>query len=213
MTTKRPLVILVADGTMKAVFQAFFRRAQYFSTLQCAPFDFDPMTDVFNDPLHTDGGVCIRCDELLRGFQRTHERALVVIDQQFGGERPAVHVRDEMLNRLRLSGWSEGAVQVVVIDPELEVWLWQDNRNVQRALRYSGPLRQDLIGSGEWPQGIPKPLNPKDTMLQLIRRNRAGAPMAVYASIASRVSVNGCTDSSFAVFRSTVQDWFPREGA
>lgn len=215
MTTKRPLVILVADGTMRAVFQAFFRRSQFFSTLQCAPFDFDPMTEVLFDPIRAkgwDGGVYKRCDAILRGYQRTHDRALVVIDQQFGGECPSIQVRDEMLDRLRRSGWRDGAVQVVVIDPELEVWLWQDNGNVQQALRYQGPLRQDLIGSGEWPQEVPKPLQPKDTMLRLIRMTRAGTAMAVYAKIASKVSVNGCTDSSFAAFRSTVQGWFPSEG-
>jgi hypothetical protein len=212
MTTKRPLVILVADGTMKAVFQAFFRRSHFFHSLQCAAFEFDPARDVFNDPLQTDGGVCNRCDVLLRGYQNTHHRALVVIDQQFGAERPADEVRAEMEARLRRSGW-EDRVEVVVIDPELEVWLWQDNPNVERALNYKDTLRKDLLESGEWPAGAAKPERPKETMQRLIRANRAGAPIAVYSKIAGTVSVNGCVDTAFACLRATVQRWFPAEGA
>jgi len=213
VTSKRPLVILVADGTMRAVFQAFFKRSRFFDTLECAQFDFDPKSEVFNDPLHTDGGVHKRCDELLRGYQRTHERALVVIDQQFGGERPANEIREEMLDRLRRSGWDNERVQVVVIDPELEVWLWQDNANVEQALRSDGTLRQALIRSGEWPEHTDKPLQPKETIQRLIKANRAGAPMAVYATIAGKVAVSRCTDASFAIFKATVQNWFPTVGA
>ena len=37
----RELVILVADGTMRAVLAAFFER-QFHHVLSCAPFDFNP---------------------------------------------------------------------------------------------------------------------------------------------------------------------------
>lgn len=212
MSGKRPLVILVADGTMRAVFQSFFRRSHFHRTLQCQRFEFDAVRDVFNDPLHTDGGVCARCEELLRGYQRTHHCALVVIDQQFGAERPASEVQQEMKARLSRSGWGD-RVQVIVIDPELEVWLWQDNPNVQQALNCRGGFRQDLMSSGDWPVDSAKPLKPKATMQRLIRANRAGAPVAVYARIAEKVSVEGCVDGAFSTLRETLRSWFPAEGA
>jgi hypothetical protein len=148
----RELVILVADGTMRAVFAAFFER-QFHHVLSCAPFDFNPRLDLFNNPLEKDGGVHRRCHEILRPYLNTHRRALVVLDQQFGGERPAEEVRVEIEHRLNANGWA-GRATAAVIEPELEVLLWQDNVNVERALRHQGgSLRQLLAADGRWPEG------------------------------------------------------------
>ena len=81
----RDLVILVADGTMKAVFDAFFDRDRWDLRLQCGAFDLWPQEDIFHDPLHTDGGVHKSAHQLLRPYLNTHIRAIVVLDQQFGG--------------------------------------------------------------------------------------------------------------------------------
>ena len=140
----RELVILVADGTIEAVFRAFFGRERWDLTLQCAQFDLWPEEDIFHDPLHTDGGVHKSAQELLRPYLNTHSRAMVVLDQQFGGGLPAAEVRQDILARLYQNGWNDRC-EVVVIDPELEVWLWQISPHVERALMFSGgSLRQHL---------------------------------------------------------------------
>lgn len=208
----RELIILVADGTMKAVFQAFFER-QFHHALACAPFNFNPRLDVFNNPLEKDGGVHLRCHEILRPYLNSHRRALVVLDQQFGGELPAEEVRLDIEHRLNTNGW-QGRAASAVIDPELEVLLWQDNVNVERALRHSGPsLRQVLAQDGRWPEGAPKPPAPKELIQSLIRSNRAGAPMAVYGQIAGAVSTAGCADPAFHRVRDALRAWFPAECA
>jgi hypothetical protein len=206
----RELVILVADGTMRAVFSAFFER-QFHHSIGCAAFDFNPREDIFNNPLEKDGGVHLRCHEILRPYLATHQRALVVIDQQFGGERPAETVRREIEQRLAANGW-QGRSAAVVIDPELEVLLWQDNVNVERALRHVGPsLRKLLAADGRWPEGAPKPPAPKEVIQTLIRNNRAGAPMVVYSQIARTVSTAGCADPAFRRLCDTLRGWFLAE--
>jgi hypothetical protein len=206
----RELIILVADGTMRAVFAAFFER-QFHHALACAPFDFNPRIDLMHDPLNTDGGVHRRCHDILRPYLRTHRRALVVLDQQFGGERPAEDVRNEIEDLLNANGWA-GRAAAAVIEPELEVLLWQDNPNVERALRHSGPsLRQLLARDGRWPGESPKPPAPKALIQGLIRANRAGAPMAVYGLIASQVSTARCVDPAFHRVRDALRAWFPAE--
>ena len=206
----RELLILVADGTMRAVFAAFFER-QFHHSFKCAPFDFKPRLDLFNNPLEKDGGVHLRCHEILRPYLKTHRRALVVLDQQFGGERPAEDVRVEIDHRLQSNGW-QGRAAAVVIEPELEVLLWQDNVNVERALRHTGPsLRQLLAQDGRWPVGAPKPSAPKALIQTLIRTNRAGVPMVVYGQIAGAVSTTDCVDPAFHHLRDTLRAWFPAE--
>lgn len=207
----RELIILVADGTMRAVFAAFFER-KFHHILACSEFDFNPRTDLVHDPLNTDGGVHRRCHDILRPYLRTHRRALVVLDQQFGGERPADEVRGQIEHLLNINGWA-GRAAAAVIEPELEVLLWQDNLNVERALRHRGSsLRQLLAQDGCWPHGAAKPKAPKQVIQALIRANRAGPPMAVYSKIASTVSTAGCVDPAFHRVRDTLRAWFPAEG-
>ncbi len=212
----RELVILTADGTMNAVVSAFFSRQMWHMTLACGAFDLWPEQDIFNQPGNTDGAVHTRAHEILRPYLNTHRRALVLLDWQFGGERPAIEVRDEILGNLRHSGWRqpEKDCEVIVIDPELEVWLWQDNPNVAQAVCFpDGGLREHLRTQGIWPAGQLKPTNPKDTMQDLIRKHRAGAFMAVYSKIARSVGGSKCQDASFGQLRAALQTWFPAEGA
>lgn len=208
----RELVILVADSTMRSVFSAFFEREFHYS-LDCAPFDFNPRLDLFHDPLNTDGGVHKRCHDILRRYLTTHRRALVVLDQQFGGERPADEVRNEIERQLNANGWG-GRAAAVVIEPELEVLLWQDNIHVERALCHTGEsLRQLLAKDGRWPNSAAKPPAPKELIQALIRTNRAGPPAVVYSQIARQVSTRGCMDPAFHRIRDTLRAWFPAEGA
>ncbi|RUV68327.1 MULTISPECIES: hypothetical protein [unclassified Mesorhizobium] len=206
----RQLIILTADGTMAAVMRAFFER-QFHHALACAPFQFDPTNDIVHDPLNTDGGVHLYCQEILRRYLKTHRRALVVLDQQFGAERSAEKVRGDIEHRLNANGW-DGRCAAVVIDPELEVLLWQDNPHVERALRHTGPsLRQLLAQDGRWPSGAAKPLEPKEVIQALIRANRAGPPMVVYSQIARAVATAGCVDPAFYRVRDMLRAWFPAE--
>jgi hypothetical protein len=206
------LIILVADGTMAAVFKAFFER-QFHHSLACAPFKFNPANDIVHDPLNTDGGVHRRCHDILRRYLNTHQRALVVLDRMFGAERQAEEVQNDIEHQLNSNGWA-GRAAAVVIDPELEVLLWQDNSNVERALKHTGPcLRQVLAQDGRWPADAPKPPAPKEVIQALIRANRAGPPMVVYSQIASVVSTARCVDPAFHRVRDALRAWFPPEGA
>ena len=205
----RDLIILTADGTMNAVLSAFFGRQQWHMTLGCSEFDLWAQDDIVHVPGKTDGAVCKDAHNLLRPYLTTHQRAIVVLDQQFGGDRPAAEVQDEILENLRRNGWDDRC-EVVVIDPELEVWLWQDKPQIAQAVKFKdGNLRAHLCAQKLWPEDQAKPPNPKEVIQDLIKRYRAGAPMAVYSKIARRVGVSGCTDASFKRFQKALQTWFP----
>lgn len=209
----KELVILVADAAMEAVLRTFFEREAVEKRLGCGEISIDPVQDIFRDRLHTDGGVHRRAHEILRPYIRTHRRAMVVLDQQFGAERPADQVRFEILDNLRRNGWPDRC-EVVVIDPELEVWLWQDSPHVARAVGHQGiqSLREHLAGVGDWPENLDKPKEPKGTLHRLVRENRVGVATGVYCNIAKQVSVKGCVDESFQRFLMALRDWFPAEG-
>lgn len=208
MSDKKDVVFFVADAAMEAVFREFLKRGHFAGRLHCADFSFD----IARDPPSKDGGVYKRVHELLKSFQHTHERTVVVLDKQFGNEGLKTdQVKSAIEENLRDSGWDDDHYAVVVIDPELEVWLWQDNAHVEQCLKYQGAksLRATLADSGEWPVDCLKPLQPKDCIQQLIRRNRAGVPTVVYTQIAAKVSVLACQDAMFQALLAQLQTWFP----
>ena len=85
----------------------------------------------------------------------------------------AEHVRLEVLQNLRTNGWARDRCSVIVIAPELETWLWQDNAHVAQAIGFTGPsLRQHLQQVGKWPVGAAKPLEPKKAIQEFIKGHK-----------------------------------------
>ncbi|HGT3447661.1 TPA: hypothetical protein ACM2Z0_006271, partial [Pseudomonas aeruginosa] len=146
MINKRPCVILVADSNMAATFRGYFKRDGWHLSLGCTPFEMntDVGADLLVDEGGNDPGVYTKGHELLRPYQSSHHRALVVLDCEWEGAPDKAAIVEHITARLVASGWAEDAVKVIAIEPELENWLWQDKPQVADALRYKGdkPLRQ-----------------------------------------------------------------------
>jgi hypothetical protein len=126
---------------MAQVLKSFLSRGYLEARLRCRTFDFDFQQDVVVGVRsgNTDGGIHRRAHDLLRRFLPSHQHAVVILDKKFGGQLPAAIVRDQILDNLWRNGWSAECVEDVVIDPELEVWLWQrGNSHVARVFRYNG---------------------------------------------------------------------------
>lgn len=61
----------------------------------------------------------------------------------------------------------EERTEVVVIDPELEIWVWSASPHVEDVLGWKGstpPLRSWLCNQGLWGDDRPKPQDPKRAM-------------------------------------------------
>ena len=181
---RRPCVFLVADGTMEQMLKSFLSHGSLEGRLGCQTFDFvsqDVVVDVKNG--NTDGGIHRRAHALLHPFLRSHQNAVVMLDKNFGGRLPAAVVREEIRNNLLHNGWSAECVEVIVIDPELEVWLWQrGNPHIAREFRYNGSvsLEEFLEAEGLWPSATLKPAKPKEAAGVLLQRYRAGPRIVVY---------------------------------
>ena len=213
MMAKRPCVILVADSNMAAAFRGYFSRDRWDLSLGCAQFEINTEIggDLIVDEGGNDPGVFTKGHELLRPFQCSHERALVVLDCEWDGSPGRAVIVERITERLVESGWPEYAVKVIAIEPELENWLWQDKPQVAEALRYRGPvnLRQHLADHGWWPRELAKPPHPKEAAEWVLRQSGQPRSSAIYQRLASRVSVLGCADAAFLDMCSTLNLWFP----
>jgi hypothetical protein len=212
----RPCVVLVADSNMAAAFKGYFGRKQWHLSLECAPFDFDGSVggDLIVDERGNDPGVYTRGHQLLRSYQNSHQRALVVLDAEWEGSPGRAAIEQHITNNLTASGWPADAVKVIAIEPELENWLWQDNPNVAQVLKYEGNpgLRQWLQQNDLWPADVAKPPRPKETAEWVLRQTKQPRSSAIYQKLAERISIKGCTDAAFVDLHAQLCAWFPNGG-
>ncbi len=205
--SKRDLVILVPDRTFRLVVSTLLRRHE---SLGIRPLSLDIYSHTQFDP-----GCLRRCHEFLKPFLPTHHHALVLFDKHGCGREalPAEDLEQEVQQRLCRAGWEDRA-GAIVVDPELEAWVWSESPEVERCLGWAGresPLREWLREAGVWQPGSAKPTDPKSAMALALREAGIAQARPVFGQLAASVSLRRCTDRAFVRLRGILQRWFPAQ--
>jgi hypothetical protein len=232
MTPKRDIVWLIADLECRTALTGFLDRETFHLSLGCGEFLWDANQDVLRDEKGKDCGVWKNAHVLLRGKRTTYHHAIVLVDNAFGGSPGPQRVEADILGNLQTVGWPRSDVEVIVLDPELEIWIWQRNPNVEQAFDYTGPpslwnLLAERAVSPEhrlvnadpdrgllpaWPLEAAKPGDPKAVVEAVRDLCNSDPPSAIFNAITARVSVKG-VDPAFLKLRGTLRKWFPAKGA
>ena len=209
----RDCIFLLADLGMVAAFKGFFSRQGFYHALGTAPFHVDPQLDIICDRAGNDPGVYTRAHELLRTYQSSHRYAVIVLDNAWEGSPGVEKIRANISINMELVGWQINRFVVIVIDPELESWMWQDNPHVARAFGFSlrPSLRDWLCKQALWPADSPKPPDPKLAFEKTLKVSKAKIPSVVFKKICSGISFKYCVDDAFGLLKHTLQKWFPYE--
>jgi hypothetical protein len=112
--------------------------------------------------------------------------------------------------QLMVNGWNDRAA-VVVLDPELEVWVWTDSPRVDEALgwqRKDPALRQWLRERGELQPDQQKPPRPKEAVEIALRQARLPRSSSIYFQLAMSLPFGRCTDPAFLRLRDLLRRWF-----
>jgi hypothetical protein len=199
----RDLVVLVADKNMQAAVAGILNAPERLRTRNVG-FD-GPYVHRGKDP-----GVYRFSHEFLRPFQRRATHALVLFDREgCGSTQTRAQLELEVETRLSQNGWRDRAA-TVVIDPELENWVWSDSPQVEAALGWpGGQLRTWLMNQGTWRVGADKPNDPKDAVDQALRHVRKPRTSDIYLRIAEQVSFERCSDPAFGKLKTVLRHWFP----
>ena len=167
----RSLLAMVADKDARMGVGALLANGSRYRhsrpSRQLATFDFQVESDLRSVSGH-DGHLHVHVADLLRQYRSTHQRVLVFLDQQFGGELLAAEIHADICKRLTADGWSRERFEPIVFDPEIEIWMWQErnnatfdsligfNRRPTDAKRYRSVrdwLRHQPAASPLWPDG------------------------------------------------------------
>jgi hypothetical protein len=201
------LIVLVADKNMEFAVKGILSRFNALGIREVAPkLHVHPE----NDP-----GCLLRGHLFLSLFVNQYAHALILLDREGSGRERSSReaLESELEERLNQSGWGNRAA-AIVIDPELEMWVWSDSPHVDSVLGWEGKepaLRSWLQERGYLQEGRIKPGRPKEAMEQALRTVRKPRSSAIYQQLARKVSLERCTDSSFVKLKTILQGWFPSE--
>ena len=202
---QKDLVVLVADSHQEqTVVTLLIERWKALGIRQLViNADFD-IYSLRNDP-----GVFKEAGSFLAVFAQQYEHALVLIDAEWeGGPVSTEEIEEKIQDDLNRNGW-EGRSAVIVIDPELETWVWSSSDHVPKLFRTDWTTIKDLgHRKNYWQKGEIKPSRPKELLKEVLHRTKTKDSAALFRQLAEKVSLSGCQDGSFRRFREVLQEWF-----
>ncbi|MDD9864538.1 MAG: hypothetical protein OXU54_08200 [Gammaproteobacteria bacterium] len=200
----KALIVLVADQDMAQTVKGLLGRWQ---SLGIAPVKFEVRRHH-----NRDGGCRVGATQYLRPFLGNYRHALVVFDFRGSGTRlTREKTQEEVEKALRQGGWEDRA-KAIVIEPELEAWVWAASEKVPEILGWKGEysaLKHWLHKQDLWPNDNLKPPDPKTAMERTMRESRSRRTSRKFYELASAVKLEHCRDPAFNELKKTLQAWFP----
>lgn len=206
----KDLFVLTADLDAKVVMQSVLQRHR---SLSISPISFDVDRHTMRD-----AGVVKDGPELVRRYKGMYRKVLLLWDyhgsgwQRFSPEECEL----KMQNRLDSVTWKDNSGAIVLV-PELEEWLWQNDSSICRRLGISGDdLRNwtaEFAGKQKATVENVKQSQPKE-LFEFICLDKVGRTISPkdFEVIASTASLTDWLMSkSFASVVSILRNWFPNE--
>ena len=209
----RPLLFVVADKNMEYVLRGFFERNGWDRAVPCEPFEFDAARDILVAVGQNDPGLYKRANDLLRPFHGKYERVVVMIDAEWNGSPGAEEIRAEIEAHIVSAGWAAKDGLALVLEPEIDVWLWSNSPHVATAMGWKNwdELRSSLKNNGWLMEAGIKPERPKEAAEWALRQRQKPRSSTLYWKIANVVSVSRCKDPTLNALLNALRRWFPQE--
>ena len=199
----KDMVALVSDGTIKSTLEQLLGRDRSFGIRNVD-------ADIFVHP-HHDPGVLKNAGKFLAPYLNRYHYALVIFDLEGSGQeiKSAQKLQSIVQKQLNDTGWKDRS-GVVVIDPELEVWVWTDSPHVSSVLGIQYQFLKDLLINNATTINN-KPSNPKKLMEEILLHSRIPRSSSLYAKLAKNVGLKHCSDPAFCQLRDYLTSWFGLE--
>lgn len=204
----KDLVIIVADTNLEHALEGLLSRPE---ALGIRAIEHD----IYSHPEH-DPGCAIRGVEFISNLSNQYRYGLLMFDHEGSGKEATTRkdLQESLNERIAMTAWGERA-KVIVLAPELEVWIWSDSPHVDEVAGWRNRepgLRRWLVEQGYLQEGEVKPMRPKEAFEAALREAQKPRSASLYLQIAEKVSFRRCTDSAFLELKSILADWFPPEG-
>ena len=197
--------MLVADQDMAETLKAVLDRPE---SLGIQPVQHEVARHVWRDP-----GCRANASRRLRPHLNQYRKAIVVFDKHGCGREDASRERVQMdVERdLENNGWVGDRAKAIVIEPELEAWIWTGSPHVARVLGWKGEyddLKAWLVKRRLWIEDNAKPTDSKAAMKAVLRETSTARSAALFGDLAKRTTWRGCQCPAFAELKSVLKRWF-----
>lgn len=201
---QKDLIVLVADRNMEYAVKGLLTRIK---GIKMEKITFD----IYVHPWH-DSGCLLNGYDFLRPFINRYIHALIMLDHEGCGQenKSRIAIEESIEKQLADSGWHDRAA-AIVIEPELENWVWSDSPHVNYSLGWGGKqpdLRNWLKSEGFLSDGQLKPSPPKKAMEEALRKAQKARSSSIYLQLAQKVSIDRCTDPAFVKLKKMLTTWF-----
>lgn len=203
---RKDLYVLVADQDMLQTMEKLLSRGP---SLGMRSIEYAVVEHIHRDP-----GCRTNASLYLRGQILDYDYALVMFDRKgCGDEASREGIQHEVEQELAENGWRDRS-KVVVIDPELETWVWNSSSRVSEILGWEdrgyAEMKKWLAAEGLWAGNSAKPEDPKKAMRAALRKGRRNVSSRLFGQLAESVTLRRCQDPAFSEFKKTLRRWFPR---
>jgi hypothetical protein len=199
----KDLVLLVADKNMQFALKGALGRPE---ALNIRPIEFE-----FRVHPGRDGGTRDTGPEVLALEQRRFTHALLALDfEGCGTDLPNAIALEAELDKRLSSHWKEMA-KSIVIEPELDVWVWGVGNSLETAIEWppGTSVRDWLRERGFGFEANEKPIRPKEALEAALRISGLPRSSALYQTVAEKISLRRCNDGAFIRLRKQLMEWFP----
>ena len=174
------------------------------------PIEFTVSTHLQQDP-----GCLNKAPERLIAHRDNHRYALVMFDRQGCGKEAETReiLQNKVEQKLHNNGWADRS-KAIVIDPELEAWVWNNSTHTARILGWEKEgylkLQAWLCVRGLWPADDLKPPDPKKAYERALKAKGLQKSPNRFVKLAGSVGLKQCEDPAFEELKETLVEWFPK---
>jgi hypothetical protein len=200
----KDLLLLVPDKNTQFALRGALGRHE---ALDIHPIEFEFLVHSGRD-----GGVRANGAVLASLKRNQFKHLLMIFDHEGSGAESlsaAELIRDLQIQLDR--HWGPKS-HVIVIEPEVDVWMWGSDNTLSQLLKWSNSMsiREWLVSKGYALDGNDKPIRPKEALEEVLMHLREPRSSSLYEKIAQRLSLPRCKDPAFVRLQKILQTWFPR---
>lgn len=202
----KDLVVVVPDSNTEQTLYGLLERHK---VLQIRRIEYEILVHPERDPGVLQRGASLLAEiDALNAFRY----ALLIFDCEGCGREmlTSSELEQQVQQQLDASGWQERSA-VVVIDPELESWVFSTSPHVVDVFAEGDAEAFKRVVESFPKTPLGKPQKPKEAVEKLLRQKAIVRSSALYKELASRVSLKGCIDPAFQRLCAILRSWFPQD--
>lgn len=201
----KDLIVLAADKDMAQALRGLFERPE---ALGIRKIDADVRVEEQHDP-----GCAQRGVTFLSIFSRQYRHGLLLFDHHGSGREkiPPLELQEILNKDFGRTGWEDRA-KAIVLEPELEAWVWGASPHVAEVAGWksgNSNLRRWLRDEAFLKDGDVKPEQPALAFRAALRKAKKSRSSSLFYRLALKVSLARCEDRAFQELREVLREWFP----